>query len=65
MRIISGLGLPTKNALTPLAFSMSAATAPHAGTVPPSPGPFGSGLVAMKRAPASISRTAWVKISRV
>ena len=39
---------------------MSAATEPVAGSEPSADGPVGSGLVAMKRAPASISRIARV-----
>ena len=57
---MSGLGLPMKNGLTPVAFSISAAMAPQAGTIPPSPGPEGSGLVAMNRAPRPIRRMAVV-----
>ena len=58
MRIISGLGLPTKYGSTPVARVIIAATAPQAGSEPSVDGPTGSGLVAMKRAPASISRMA-------
>ena len=39
---------------------MSAATEPVAGSDPSADGPVGSGLVAMKRAPASIRRIARV-----
>jgi hypothetical protein len=39
---------------------ISAETAPHAGSGPSADGPVGSGLVAMNRAPASISRIALV-----
>jgi hypothetical protein len=36
-----------------------------AGTMPPSPGPETSGLVAMKRAPAATNRIAWVIRSKL
>ena len=39
---------------------ISAATEPVAGSEPSAEGPVGSGFVAMKRAPASISRIARV-----
>ena len=42
---------------------MRAATAPVAGWGPAGEGPVGSGLVAMNRAPASISRMARVMAS--
>ena len=44
---------------------ISAATEPVAGSGPPGEGPVGSGLVAMKRAPAAISRIAWVIRSKL
>jgi hypothetical protein len=39
---------------------MSAATDPVAGSGPSFDGPVASGLVAMKRAPLTIRRMAWV-----
>ena len=54
-RIISGLGLPTKYGSTPVARLISAATDPVAGSGPSGVGPVASGLVAMKRAPETIS----------
>jgi hypothetical protein len=62
-RIISGFGLPTKYGCTPVARLISAATDPVAGSAPSGDGPVGSGLVAMKRAPASTSRMARVSRS--
>ena len=59
-RIISGLGLPTKYGWTPVAREIRAATEPVAGSEPSGDGPVTSGLVAMKRAPFSISRMALV-----
>jgi hypothetical protein len=59
-RIISGFGLPTKYGATPVARVISAATEPVAGKAPSADGPVGSGLVAMNRAPRSISRIARV-----
>ena len=41
------------------------ATAPVAGAIPPSAGPFGSGLVAIKRAPPRIRRMALVIRSKL
>ena len=64
-RIISGLGLPTKYGSTPVARLISAATEPVAGTEPSPDGPMASGLVAMNRAPASISRMACVIRSKL
>ena len=43
---------------------MSSATAPHAGRDPSGEGPVGSGLVAMKREPPSMSRIALVMASK-
>lgn len=60
LRIISGLGLPTKYGSTPVARVMRAATEPVAGSEPSGDGPVASGLVAMKRAPRSTSRIAVV-----
>jgi xanthine dehydrogenase len=40
-----------------------AATAPVAGIGPSAEGPVTSGFVAMKRAPSSIKRMAWVRAS--
>lgn len=57
-RIISGFGLPTKYGFTPVALEISAATAPVAGMRPNSLGPATSGLVAIKRAPATTRRIA-------
>ena len=59
-RIISGFGLPTKYGAMPVARVISAATEPVAGSDPSGDGPVASGLVAMKRAPVSISRMARV-----
>ena len=42
-----------------------AATEPVAGTIPPSPGPIASGLVAIKRAPAVTKRMARVMRSKL
>ncbi len=44
---------------------ISAATEPVAGSGPSTDGPVASGLVAMKRAPVSISRMAWVIRSKL
>ncbi len=52
--------MPMKKGARPVARLMSAAMAPQAGTMPPSPGPEASGLVATKRAPLATSRIAWV-----
>ena len=60
LRIMSGLGLPTKYGSTSVALVISAATAPVAGRMPSTEGPLESGLVAMKLAPASTSRMAVV-----
>ena len=59
-RIISGFGLPMKYGERPVAVLISAATEPVAGSEPAGEGPETSGLVAMNRAPASISRIARV-----
>ena len=50
---------------TTVAALINAATAPVAGTIPPSPGPITSGLVAMKRAPAVTNRMARVMRSKL
>ena len=63
-RIINGLGLPTKYGWTPVAWVISAATEPVAGREPSGEGPVASGLVAMNRAPRSISRIALVMASK-
>ena len=63
-RIISGFGLPTKYGSTPVALVISAATDPVAGIGPWMLGPETSGLVAMNRAPFSISRIAVVIASK-
>src|SRR5690625_191979 len=63
LRIISGLGLPTKYGSTRVALVINAATDPVAGMGPPGDGPVGSGLVAMNRAPASTSWMAFVMAS--
>ena len=63
-RIISGFGLPMKYGDRPVAVLISAATEPVAGRVPCWLGPLTSGLVAMNRAPASISRIALVMASK-
>ena len=60
LRIINGLGLPMKYGARPVAAEISAATEPVAGSVPWTLGPETSGLVAMNRAPPSISRIARV-----
>jgi hypothetical protein len=44
---------------------ISAATEPVAGSGPLGEGPVGSGLVAMKRAPARTRRIAWVMRSKL
>jgi hypothetical protein len=64
-RIISGFGLPTKYGSTPVAVLIRAATEPVAGTIPSVVGPLGSGLVAMKRAPATTRRMAFVIRSKL
>ena len=64
LRIISGLGLPMKYGCRPVAVLISAATEPVAGSLPWWLGPLVSGLVAMKRAPSSISRMARVIASK-
>ena len=64
LRIISGLGLPMKYGRRPVAVLMRAATEPVAGSRPAALGPLGSGLVAMKRAPAAMSRIALVMASK-
>jgi len=64
-RIMSGLGLPTKYGSLRVALLISAATEPVAGSGPPGDGPIGSGLVAMKRAPAEMSRIARVMASKL
>jgi hypothetical protein len=48
----------------PVAVEIKAATDPVAGRGPYGEGPVGSGLVAMKRAPCSISRMALVIASK-
>ena len=60
LRIISGLGLPMKYGDRPVAVLIRAATEPVAGSLPWWLGPLTSGLVAMKRAPASMRRMARV-----
>src|SRR5256885_16308014 len=64
-RIIIGLGLPTKYGSTPVAFEISAATEPHAGSAPSLDGTVASGFVAMNRAPELISRIAVVIASKL
>jgi hypothetical protein len=64
-RIVSGFGLPTNYGLTPVAWRISAAIEPVAGSGPSGEGPVGSGFVAMKRAPAPISRIASVIRSKL
>ena len=63
-RIMSGLGLPTKYGRMPVAWVIKAAKDPHAGTDPSADGPVGSGLVAMNRAPRSMSLMARVMFSK-
>src|SRR5918994_1652034 len=60
LRNIIGLGLPTKYGSRPVALVIIAATDPVAGSGPSADGPVTSGLVAMNRAPARMSRTARV-----
>ena len=60
-RIITGLGLPTKYGILPVAAVIIAAIDPHAGRVPSSEGPETSGLVAMNFAPPSMRRIARVR----
>ena len=57
-RIISGFGLPTKYGSTPVAWLISAATEPVAGSGPSGVGPVASGFVAMNLAPPAIRRIA-------
>ena len=65
-RIITGLGLPTLNARTPVAASSMATIAPHPGRMPPFwVGQFGSGFVATSLAPPAIIRTAASTSSRL
>ena len=63
-RIMSGLGLPTKYGRMLVACVIKAAKDPQAGTDPSGDGPVGSGLVAMNRAPRSISLMARVMLSK-
>jgi hypothetical protein len=63
VRIMSGFGLPTKYGSLPVALVISAATEPVAGRAPSGEGPVLSGLVAMNRAPALMSRIAFVSAS--
>lgn len=51
VRIIRGLGLPTKYACFPVASSIGATKARQAGMIPVSVGPVRSEFVATKRAP--------------
>ena len=60
LRNIIGLGLPTKYGSRPVALVIMAATEPVAGSGPSAEGPVTSGLVAMNRAPAKMSRIAFV-----
>jgi len=62
---MSGLGLPTKYALRPVASSIGATNAPQAGTRPPSVGPVRSGFVPISFAPPRTSRTAFMRVSRL
>ena len=59
-RNIIGFGLPTTYGDLPVARSISAATAPVAGSGPSADGPVASGFVTMKRAPPPIRRIAFV-----
>ena len=63
-RIMSGLGLPTKYGRIPVAWVIKAAKDPVAGRGPSGDGPVASGLVAMNRAPRSISLIARVMFSK-
>jgi len=65
LRIISGAGLPMNSGARPVVFSIRAAIAPQAGTIPASVGPEVSGLVAMKCAPAATRRAARVMFSKL
>ena len=58
------VGLADEVGLAPVALVISAATAPVAGSGPSREGAVASGLVAMNRAPASISRIAVVIASK-
>ena len=60
LRNIIGFGLPTKYGSRPVALVIIAATDPVAGVGPSADGPVTSGLVAMNRAPARMSRIALV-----
>src|SRR5262249_29970312 len=64
-RIITGLGLPTLNAFTPVAASSNATKAPQPGRMPCGVGQFGSRLVAISLAPPSIMPTADSTSSRL
>ena len=64
-RIMTGLGLPTLNALTPVAVSSMATMAPQPGRRPFCVGQFGSRLVAISFAPPRIIRTAASTISKL
>ena len=64
LRNIIGLGLPTKYGSRPVALVTMAATDPVAGSGPSADGPVTSGLVAMNRAPARMSRIALVIASK-
>ena len=59
-----GLGLPTLNALMPLAVSSMATMAPQPGRMPACVGQFGSRFVAMSLAPARTIRRAASTISK-
>ena len=63
VRIIRGLGLPTKYAFTPVANSIGATSAPHAGMMPSSAGPVRSGLVPISFAPLLTRLTARLIVS--
>ena len=63
VRIISGFGLPQKYACLPVAISMGAMSARHAGAMPFSMGPERSEFAPMSFAPASTRFVAFVSES--
>src|SRR6185312_1603340 len=63
-RNIIGFGLPTMYGMRLVALLIRAAMAPVAGSTPSVDGPVASGLVAIKREPARISRMALVIASK-
>ena len=64
VRIISGFGLPQKYACLPVAISMGAMSARHAGAMPFSMGPETSEFAPMSLAPCITRFVALVSVSR-